>query len=105
MAKPKAFKFNGYIIILRGDGVAAYFGIFEFDDKNLEKGIGYSRVDGFLENDLIDGILFIQSTSKISSEEEFINFQQAHHKHKNLTRQRLLKEIPITINGNYDDPF
>lgn len=54
MNKVKAFKFNGYILFTREHRKMSYFGIFEFDYKDLEKGIGYCRVDGYLENDLID---------------------------------------------------
>ena len=58
-----------------------------------------------MENDIVDGIL-IQTTETFTvSQNEYLIFLEKLNNINKITEEALLELLPVTVNGNYGDPF
>ena len=65
----------------------------------------FSQSNGYMENDIVDGIL-IQTTETFTvSQNEYLIFLEKLNNINKITEEALLELLPVTMNGNYGDPF
>ena len=99
------FNYGGYLELTQEYSSFNYLTIYAHYDNKFETITDYGKVKGYIENDIVDGILLIEASSETATEEDYNYFINKLETLPIITEQDLRDLIPVTINGNYGDPF
>ena len=106
MVKRKYSDSRGDFLIYKQNGIIKYYTIRKFlvEGKNDDFYIYYKYI-GILFNEIFKGVMFEDELTKETKEREYILFCEILNQKEEIHTEELAALLPLSIHGNYSEPF